>query len=65
VGFGVLAAVVALLIFIAVGLISGTITKPTQDEIILLGSSLVLLIFSYLKSRDKLEEKDSVEKKEG
>ncbi len=60
-----LAAVVALLIFIAVGLISGTITTPTKDEITLLGLSVVLLIVSYLKSKDKLaEETDSSNKKE-
>jgi hypothetical protein len=60
-----LAAAVALLIFIAIGFISGTITMPTQDEIILLGSSVVLLIFSYLKSRERLSEgKDSGNKKE-
>jgi uncharacterized membrane protein len=51
-----LAAVVALLIFILVGLVSGTITMPTQEELILLGSSVVLLIFSYLKSRERISE---------
>ena len=61
-----LAAAVALLIFIVVGFVSGTITMPTQDELILLGSSVVLLIFSYLKSRERLaEEKDSGNKKDG
>ena len=61
-----LAAAVALLIFIIVGFVSGTITMPNQDELILLGSSVVLLIFSYLKSRERLaEEKDSGNKKDG
>lgn len=53
-----LSAVVALLIFIGIGLISGTITMPTQDEIVLLGLSLVLLIVSYIKSREKIAKKD-------
>lgn len=57
-----IAAAVALLIFILVSLVSGTITMPTQDEVILLGSSVVLLIFSYLKSRERLSDGEEQEK---
>ena len=51
-----LMAFVGFLILLFVALIFGTITYPTQDELVLILSSLVLLVFAWLYKREKSKE---------
>jgi len=56
------AALAALLIFLFVAVITGTLAFPTHDELILVISSASLLAISWLYSRERKSIK--VEKKE-
>ncbi len=59
-----LVAVVALLFFLLIALLSGTITLPTKDEILLLISSFGLLIFSWIRMRERRAEQMSPKESE-
>ena len=59
-------AIVALLIFLFIAVISGTLTFPTHDELILIISSASVLVISWIYSREKRSikgEKKEVKKK--
>ena len=49
----VLMAIIGFLILFAIALIFGTVTIPTQEEMILIISSACLFIMAWLYKRDK------------
>jgi hypothetical protein len=55
-------AVAALIFFLFIALLSGTITKPTTDDILLLVSSAGLLLFSYVRMKERRAEKKAPDK---
>lgn len=56
------AALAALIIFLFMAIITGTLAFPTHDELILVISSASLLVISWIYSREKKAVK--IEKKE-
>ena len=56
------AALAALIIFLFMAIITGTLAFPTHDELILVISSASLLVISWIYSREKKSVK--IEKKE-
>lgn len=50
-------ALAALLILLLIAVLTGTLKFPTQDELILLLSSSVILVFAWIRSREKRAEK--------
>ena len=55
-------AIIAFLFFIVIALISGTVTFPTRDELVLVFASISLLIVSWLYKREEQTHKEKIDK---
>ena len=55
-------AIAATIFFIIVVIISGTLTLPTQDDLILIFSSLCLLVMSWIYMKEKKSKKEGSKK---
>lgn len=55
-------AIAATIFFIIVVIISGTLTLPTQDDLILIFSSLCLLVMSWIYTKEKKSKKEGNKK---
>ena len=52
------AAIAATLFFIVIAIISGTLTFPSQEDLILILSSMILLIVSWFYVKEKRSDKE-------